>query len=97
LANGPSFWRAVEQQHARCGLGAGGQHGLALSDRWLRQHLVPSQVRVRVDIFNAVAAMLRTGVGVGVLPSFMQDANPDLLPVSDVIPELSVPSDADPP
>lgn len=63
----------------------------ARRDRWLRQHLVPSQVRVRVDIFNAVAAMLRTGVGVGVLPSFMQDTNPDLLPVSDVIPELSVP------
>ena len=60
-------------------------------DQWMRQHLVPTQVRVRVDIFNAVAAMLRTGVGVGVLPTFMQARLPELVPVSDVIPELSVP------
>ena len=60
-------------------------------DRWMRQHLVATQVRVRVDIFNAVAAMLRTGVGVGVLPTFMQARLPELVPVSDVIPELSVP------
>jgi DNA-binding transcriptional LysR family regulator len=60
-------------------------------DQWMRQHLVPTQVRVRVDIFNAVAAMLRTGVGVGILPTFMQDKHPELVPVSDVIPELSVP------
>ena len=60
-------------------------------DRWMRQHLVPTQVRVRVDIFNAVGAMLRTGVGVGVLPSFMEPRLPELVPVSEVIPELSVP------
>ena len=60
-------------------------------DQWMRQHLVPTQVRVRVDIFNAVAAMLRTGVGVGILPTFMQDKHPELVPVSELIPELSVP------
>lgn len=60
-------------------------------DQWMRQHLVPTQVRVRVDIFNAVAAMLRTGVGVGVLPTFMEDKHPELVAVSDVISELSVP------
>jgi DNA-binding transcriptional LysR family regulator len=60
-------------------------------DRWMREHLARAQVRVRVDIFNAAAAMLRTGIGVGLLPTFMQDAHPDLVPVSDPIPELSVP------
>lgn len=60
-------------------------------DQWMRQHLVPTQVRVRVDIFNAVASMLRTGVGVGILPTFMEERHPELVPVSDVIPELSVP------
>jgi DNA-binding transcriptional LysR family regulator len=35
-----------------------------------------AQVRVRVDIFNAAAAMLRTGVGIGVLPTFMQARHP---------------------
>ena len=60
-------------------------------DRWMRQHLASSAVRVRVDIFNAVAAMLRTGIGVGILPSFMQQRHPELMPVSDPIPELDVP------
>jgi len=60
-------------------------------DSWLREHLSPDRVRVRVDMFNAVAAMLRTGVGVGILPTFMAARLPELVPVSDVIPELSVP------
>ncbi|MDH4062308.1 MAG: LysR family transcriptional regulator [Aquincola sp.] len=60
-------------------------------DRWFREHLVQSTVRVRVDIFNALAAMLRTGIGVGVLPTFMEDKHPELLPVSDPIPELAQP------
>jgi DNA-binding transcriptional LysR family regulator len=60
-------------------------------DRWMRQHLGQAQVRVRVDIFNAVAAMLHTGIGVGVLPTFMEASHPELVAVSEVIPELSVP------
>lgn len=60
-------------------------------DRWMREHLDQARVRVRVDIFNAVAALLRTGVGVGLLPTFMQARHPELIPVSDVIAELSVP------
>jgi DNA-binding transcriptional LysR family regulator len=60
-------------------------------DRWMRTHLAQAHVRVRVDIFNAVAAMLRTGVGVGVLPTFMATRHPELVAVSEVIPEMSVP------
>ncbi len=60
-------------------------------DRWMHEHLLPQQVRVRVDIFNAVAAMLRTGIGVGVLPTFMEPKHPELVAVSDVIPALDVP------
>ncbi|MBL8305872.1 MAG: LysR family transcriptional regulator [Rubrivivax sp.] len=60
-------------------------------DRWMRAQLAQARVRVRVDIFNAAAAMLRTGVGVGVLPTFMAERHPELVPVSEVIPELSVP------
>ncbi|OYU72145.1 MAG: hypothetical protein CFE45_40940, partial [Burkholderiales bacterium PBB5] len=40
-------------------------------DQWMRQHLAQAQVRLRVDIFNAVAAVLHTGVAVGILPTFM--------------------------
>lgn len=60
-------------------------------DHWMREHLVPEQVRVRVDIFNAAAAMLRTGIGVAVLPTFMEERLPELVPVSEVIPALDVP------
>lgn len=60
-------------------------------DRWMREHLAHANVRVRVDIFNAKAAMLRTGIGVGVLPTFMQDKHPELVAVSEPIPELAAP------
>jgi DNA-binding transcriptional LysR family regulator len=60
-------------------------------DQWLRQHLARSNVRVRVDIFNAKAAMLRTGIGVGVLPTFMQARHPELVAVSEPIAELAQP------
>jgi DNA-binding transcriptional LysR family regulator len=60
-------------------------------DRWMRSQLAQAQVRMRVDIFNAVAAVVRTGIGVGVLPTFMETKHPELVAVSEVIPELSVP------
>ncbi len=60
-------------------------------DQWMRKHLANAQVRLRVDIFNAVAAMLNTGVAVGILPTFMASRHPDLVAVSETIPELSVP------
>jgi len=60
-------------------------------DRWLGQHLVQANVRIRVDIFNAKAAMLHTGIGVAVLPTFMEDKHPELVAVSEPIPELAQP------
>jgi DNA-binding transcriptional LysR family regulator len=60
-------------------------------DRWMRAQIQASRVRVRVDIFNATAAMLGTGIGVGLLPTFMEAKHPDLVPVSDPIPELAAP------
>lgn len=60
-------------------------------DRWFRERLVQSNVRIRVDIFNAKAAMLRTGIGVGVLPTFMEAKHPELVAVSALIAELAQP------
>ena len=60
-------------------------------DQWMRKHLVAGNVRLRVDIFNAVAAVLHTGLAVGILPTFMASRHPDLVAVSDPIPELGVP------
>jgi DNA-binding transcriptional LysR family regulator len=60
-------------------------------DQWMRRQLSQAQVRLRVDIFNAVAAVLRTGLGVGILPTFMEAKHPEFVAVSDPIPELAVP------
>jgi DNA-binding transcriptional LysR family regulator len=60
-------------------------------DRWMRSQLAQADVKLRVDIFNAMVAMIRTGVGVGLLPTFMEPSHPDIVPVSEAIPELSVP------
>jgi DNA-binding transcriptional LysR family regulator len=60
-------------------------------DHWLDQHLPEKQVRLRVDIFNAVATMVNTGLAVGLLPTFMEQRLPDLVPVSEPIAELEVP------
>ena len=59
--------------------------------RWMNANIPPRQVRVRMDLFNSIAAMLRTGLGVGVLPSFVEADEPELLPVSDDIEELATP------
>jgi DNA-binding transcriptional LysR family regulator len=60
-------------------------------DQWMRKHLAQANVRLRVDIFNAVAAVLRTGLAVGLLPTFVAQRHPELVAVSEQVPELSVP------
>jgi len=60
-------------------------------DLWMRKHLSDAQVRIRVDIFNASAAMLHTGLAVGLLPTFMEPRHPELVAISEPIPELAVP------
>ena len=60
-------------------------------DHWMREHLANADVRMRVDIFNAAAAVLHTGLAVAVLPTFMERRHPELVAVSEVIPELAVP------
>ena len=62
-----------------------------LYDRWMGARLDGAKVRVRVDIFDAMAAMLGTGIGVGVLPTFMETKHPELMAVSDPIPEMAAP------
>lgn len=60
-------------------------------DKWTQSNLSNANVVVRVDFFNAKAAMLRTGIGVGFLPTFMEKNNPELIRISDTIPDLALP------
>jgi DNA-binding transcriptional LysR family regulator len=57
-------------------------------DRWMHAHLLPRQVRLRVDVFNASVAMLKTGIGVALLPTFVELSEPSLVAVSSEIEEL---------
>jgi len=59
--------------------------------RWMQERIPTEQVRLRVDIFNSIVAMLRTGLGVGVLPTFVEASETDLIPVSAGIDELETP------
>jgi len=59
--------------------------------RWMQQHIAPERVRLRVDIFNSIVSMLRTGLGVGMLPTFVEASEPELIPISAPIDELSTP------
>ena len=58
---------------------------------WMLEHIAPQQVRLRVDMFNGIVAMLRTGLGIGVLPTFVAANEPGLLAVSALIDDLATP------
>ena len=78
LANAP--WVAFEREIAANSFG-----------RWMQRHIPQEQVRLRVDIFNSMVAMLHTGLGIGLLPTFVAAKEPELLPVSAPIEELTTP------
>jgi len=59
--------------------------------RWMQERIPPEQVRLRVDIFNSIVSMLRTGLGIGVLPTFVEASEPELIPISAEIGELETP------
>lgn len=60
-------------------------------DAWMQRELASAKVRVRVDTFTALSAMISTGVGIGVLPTFVEKTHPELVPVSSIIEELAIP------
>lgn len=60
-------------------------------DRWYAETVPSERVRLRVDLFQSMAALLRTGIGVGLLPSFIERHEPELVAISDDIDGLSAP------
>jgi DNA-binding transcriptional LysR family regulator len=59
--------------------------------RWMRSHIPPDHVRLRVDAFSSMVALLRSGCGIGVLPAYVGAVEPELIAVSDDIEELANP------
>ena len=62
-----------------------------VTDRWMNAEVDDARVVLRVDQFPAMVAMLRTGLGVGLLPSFAGEAEAGLIAVSEEIAALRTP------
>lgn len=60
-------------------------------DRWLNDKVPDSSIVLRVDSFSHAATMVRAGLGIALLPAFVEGALPDLQPLTAPIPELETP------
>ncbi len=60
-------------------------------DRWLQDQVPASSVVLRVDNFDHALPMLRSGLGIALLPSFLEQSCPDLVPLTRPIKELRTP------
>jgi DNA-binding transcriptional LysR family regulator len=60
-------------------------------DRWLLDQVPDTSVVLRVDSFEHALAMLRAGLGIALLPAFLEHSCPELQPLSAAIPELRTP------
>jgi DNA-binding transcriptional LysR family regulator len=60
-------------------------------DRWLNMRVNDAQVVLRVDNFTHAAAMARAGLGIALLPAFVEHSLPDLQPLTRPIAELDTP------
>ena len=60
-------------------------------DRWLAATVPDSSVVLRVDDFNNALALVRSGLGIALLPTFVEHGAPDLVPLTAVIGDLTTP------
>lgn len=60
-------------------------------DRWLAAEVPDECVALRVDGFSHALMMVRAGLGIAVLPVFLESCSPDLQPLSEPIAALQTP------
>jgi DNA-binding transcriptional LysR family regulator len=60
-------------------------------DRWFASHVDDAKAVLRVDNFTHAAALARAGLGMALLPSFIERSLPDLVPLTAPLPELQTP------
>jgi DNA-binding transcriptional LysR family regulator len=72
-------------------IGFEGDRSGTFFERWMNTHVSAERIRLRVDLFHSMNVMLKTGLGVGLLPTFVGSAEPELVAVSDDIERLSTP------
>ncbi|MFK7986579.1 MAG: LysR family transcriptional regulator [Sandaracinaceae bacterium] len=82
--------RAALEQHRWVGID--GAWAALRPGRWLAEHVPAERVVARSTVPSATRDLIRAGVGVGLLPCFVGDADPTLVRVRRAaIPELDVP------
>lgn len=72
-------------------IGYEGDRRARFFDRWMHENVPAGQVKLRVDLLHSAATMARAGLGVAVLPVFVESAEPLLVAVSDDIKALETP------
>lgn len=60
-------------------------------DRWLAAEVAPDKVVLRVDSLGHAVTMVRAGLGIALLPAFLEASLPELQPLSAPIAELATP------
>ncbi len=60
-------------------------------DRWLAAHVDDAQAVLRVDNFTHAAALAEAGLGMALLPTFVERSLPDLAPLSAPLEDLDTP------
>jgi DNA-binding transcriptional LysR family regulator len=60
-------------------------------DRWIDAQVPESSVVLRVDGFSHALTMVRAGLGIALLPTFLERTCPELQPLTDPIAELRTP------
>lgn len=60
-------------------------------DRWLATHVKEAAVALRADNFTHAAALAQAGLGVALLPTFIEGSAGHLQPLTEAIPELETP------
>jgi len=60
-------------------------------DRWLEAEVPDSSVVLRVDNFSHALTMVRAGLGIALLPSFLETTCADLQPLTPTIEDLQTP------
>lgn len=60
-------------------------------DRWLANHVPDSSVVLRVDNFSHALVMVQAGLGIALLPAFLEQGRPELKPLTPAIDALQTP------
>lgn len=64
--------------------------GYATLQAWMRTHGLDARCRYRTDTMLGMLAAITQGIGVGVLPCYLAEPMPELIRLSEPIPDLSV-------